>query len=305
MTPLRVAVLAGDPELVRRAARLLPMIRESQQREAAVVTITGARHSAPGSFGETATMLASRRQDQAAAVLAGSVDLVVSRARDLPDEIGLWRDNMVVLARSDTPRVRLDVRAGQARPDCADPIGVPGGSRIGVATEAMACQVLARRPDLTVVPWPAFELGPAVDGLDDDVAAVCVTSSAPGPSWTADSLHLAHEALLPAGGDETMVVFGPADDPLAKLRNVVADPVATRCFEAERALTNRWDEERLRTTTCLASVAPDGTVRLQAVAGCAGGDVSVAPTCRVAVRAPDWPAAVVACRHALREARPA
>lgn len=80
------------------------------------------------------------------ALLAGRIDLAVHSMKDVPTQLEAGMILAAVLEREDV-RDRLICPSGY------DLIDLPSGARVGTSSLRRAAQVLARRPDLVIVPF--------------------------------------------------------------------------------------------------------------------------------------------------------
>ncbi len=157
------------------------------------------------------------------ALLAGEIDLAVHSAKDVPIELASATEIAAVPERADA----ADVLVGAASLDA-----LPAGARVGTSALRRRAQVLAARPDVTVV-----ELRGNVDTRLGKLAAgeadALVLAAAGLARLGRDDVAGAVLPFVGAPGQGTLLVQGRSGEGLAR---AVDDAEARAALEAERAV---------------------------------------------------------------------
>jgi len=196
----------------------------------------------------------------------GRADLAVHSLKDLPTE---QRDGLVLAA---VP-VRQDPRDALAPPlegkeGEADPLAVlPPGARVGTGSPRRRAQVLARRPDLEVLPLRGnvpTRLAKAGPGGKFD-AVVLAAAGLVRLGLEGAALPLDPGVLLPAPGQGALGLQCREDDEeVLSLLAALDDRAARAATDAERAFLHRLEGGCALPAAALAEVE-DGRLRLQAL----------------------------------------
>jgi hydroxymethylbilane synthase len=169
------------------------------------------------------------------ALLTGRADLAVHSAKDLPAELPPGLALVAFPERAD-PRDALVARERGA--SLAD---LRRGARVGTGSARRAAQLLARRPDLAIVPLrgnvPTRLRRLESDGLDAVILA-CAGLDRLGLGDRIDE-RLAPEILLPAVGQGTLAVEARREDALAREAGAITHADTADCLRAERAVLTR------------------------------------------------------------------
>lgn len=195
------------------------------------------------------------------ALLDGRAHLAVHSAKDLPGELP---DGLAVLAVPPREDAR-DVLVGP--PGGLD--ALPAGARVATGSPRRAAQVLAARPDVTVVPMRG-NVGTRLEKLARGEADALVLAAAGLRRlglWPEGAVALPVDVSTPAPGQGLLAVEGRAGEAAAA---ALDDPVAHACLRAERAYLRALGGGCMRPVGALC--APDGEgLSLTAFAGAEDG----------------------------------
>jgi hydroxymethylbilane synthase len=163
------------------------------------------------------------------ALLAGTVDIVVHSAKDVPAEIAPGLELVAIPPRCD-PRDAI----------CGAPslAALPAGARVGTSSLRRAAQIRAVRDDLTIVELRGnvdTRLRKLADGECDALVLAMAGLERLGRDAEADGLL---DELVPAAGQGALAVQARPEaldhDQLAR----ITDEDASSCVSAERELTH-------------------------------------------------------------------
>lgn len=206
------------------------------------------------------------------AVLAGRADLAVHSGKDLPAISAAGLVLAAIPERAD-PRDALVARAhGETI------LGLPRGARVGTGSVRRTAQLLARRPDLQVVPLRGNVETRLLKIVEDELAGVILACAGLERLGLGDRIHerIAPEVMLPAVNQGALALQTRVESAVAADLQALSDPDAAACFRAERAflvrlegscnlplaaLAERLPEERLSLRGLVA--APDGARLVQ------------------------------------------
>ncbi|MFQ5612318.1 MAG: hydroxymethylbilane synthase [Anaerolineae bacterium] len=167
------------------------------------------------------------------ALLQGEIDLAVHSLKDLPTEDASGLTVGAVLRREDPGDVLIS-RAGYTL------AGLPPGASVGTGSLRRAAQLLARRPDLKILPLRGnvdtrLAKALAVDGPYDAVVLAAAGLKRMDLAGQA-SEQLPFEVMLPAPGQGAIAVQCRAGDEAVLSRLAAIDhPPTRRAVSAERA----------------------------------------------------------------------
>jgi hydroxymethylbilane synthase len=198
-----------------------------------------------------------------AALVAGTIDLAVHSAKDLPAELAPG----LAIAGSPTREDARDALCG-----AASIAALPAGARVGTSSLRRRSQLLALREDLAVLDLHGnidTRLGRLAAGdFDAIVLAVAGLRRLGREDWSAT------DELLPAAGQGTLAIEGRAGD--SRLAAAIAglrDPATERALSAERALVRRLGAGCDTPIGAHAREHADGRLELRAFVGASdGGD---------------------------------
>jgi hydroxymethylbilane synthase len=265
-SPLRIGTRGSDLALwqARRVAAALAE-ETGDSSELVVVHTSGDRdhsrslHELPGSGFFT--------KELQAALLAGSVDLVVHSLKDMPTDEPAGLAIAALLDRED-PRELLLCRAGMVGDG---PIGLRPGCRLGTSSLRRAAQALALQPDLVIAPLRGnvpTRLRKLRDGQYD---AIMLASA--GVARLALDLgglkarRLDVDVFLPAPGQGTLAVEVRAEDHRTmQIAATLHEPEVAEATSCERALLKRLGGGCHLPLGAFAGRS-EGVIRLRAVLG--------------------------------------
>jgi len=260
MTAFHVGFFTDDPELENHASSLLQRLNDDRKPAALAIPLRPGRPAEARTIEDLDEATEDRRRTARDALYEGSVDLIVTRARDWPFD---QPEHIVldeVIDRAANPATWLIAARGLARPSPVDPIGLPRGACVAVSSVATARQLLARRPDLCIVAASDHQLRrrPA-DWHPNWHAAVCSDPPPPTLDEGLESTPLDFEAVLPATHGRSIVTIRRqrTGEPPSRCE----DP-PRRCVETERLFLSALPSGRRSTTECLAQVTPQNDLRL-------------------------------------------
>ncbi|BCX17098.1 MAG: porphobilinogen deaminase [Geminicoccaceae bacterium] len=238
---VRAALAAARPELAAPGALTLEVIRTTgdnvQDRPLAEIGGKG---------------LFTKEIDEA--LLDGRIDLAVHSMKDVPTVLP---DGIVVAAMPERADPRDVLLAGGA----ASLAALPAGCVVGTASLRRAAQVLAARPDLTVVSLRGNVQTRLAKLARGEVGATLLAAAglARLGLGTAGGTPLEPEEMLPAVAQGAIGIACRADD--AEVRAAVAllgHPPTERCVAAERALLAELDGNCRTPIAALAVEGPGG-----------------------------------------------
>jgi hydroxymethylbilane synthase len=171
------------------------------------------------------------------AIIANRVDFTVHSAKDLPNE----RHPSLVIAATPKREDPRDVWIG-TNGLAIDQLAK--GARVGTASLRRQAQLLARRPDLQVVPIRGNidtrlrKVAEGTEGMSGTfLAAAGLNRTGLLP---AHAIFLEPEAFIPAAGQGTLAIEARAgDDGIRALLQKIHDPVAAACLDFERRVIAR------------------------------------------------------------------
>ncbi len=204
----------------------------------------------------------SRFGDQLRGLAEETIDCILASAELFPHDMTDGFSVSAVLPRQ-SARLCLVAALGNLHPTPANAIGLEPGATVGVASPAQQSQLLALCPGLKIVenlqdqsPISALRAH-ALDAIV--VPAHEINISDPE---ALDLIELGEEVMLPRPGEGTTVIVTRTGDPLGETLKSLDHPETRRCLAAERMLADALG--RPVGLACLATVAPDGGIRLQA-----------------------------------------
>lgn len=244
---------------------------------------------------------ASRFEDQLRRLAEESTDCILASAELLRHDMTDGFSLSAVLPRQ-SARLCLVAALGNLHPTPANVIGLEPGATVAVASPAQQSQLLALWPGLKVVENSQYQSpisalrAHALDAIV--VPAHEITISDPE---ALDVIELGEEVMLPRPGEGTTVIITRASDPLGETLKSLDHPETRRCLAAERTLAGALG--RPVGLACLATVAPDGGIRLQATLAGDAPDPRLA-LARVGAVAATPEAAAELCFFAMEECLP-
>jgi hydroxymethylbilane synthase len=214
------------------------------------------------------------------ALLSGHIDMAVHSMKDVASELSDRLDIAAVLPRND-PR---DAFISATAPTLAE---LPQGAIIGTASLRRQAQILARRPDLRVVPLRGnveTRLKKLGDGLADaTLLAVAGLARLDMTSRIASILSL--DEMMPAAAQGALgVEIRKDDDEIRGLLAAINDPVSATCIRAERAVMAAIDGSCHTPAGAYATLGADGQVKINALVARANGQnmLRLSGTCATA-----------------------
>lgn len=167
-----------------------------------------------------------------AALHAGTVDLAVHSAKDLPSRLDTRFALVASLARED-PHDCLVSRDGS-------PLAMlPAGATIGTGSPRRAAQLAIARPDISYVPIRGNVDTRRRKALEGQVQAVVLAAAGLRRLGLYDHtvMPLPYDVCLPQAGQGIIAVEARADDEdIALALAAIDDPEASACLAAERAV---------------------------------------------------------------------
>ena len=193
------------------------------------LTTTGDRRSATGTGAAPEKGLFVKELEEA--LLDGRAHLAVHSAKDLPGELPAGLALLAVPAREDPRDVVVGPPGGLE--------GLPEGARVATGSPRRAAQVLAARPDLSIVPIRG-NVGTRLDKLargDADALIIAAAGLARLGLAPEGAVPLPVEVSTPAPGQGLLGLEGRDDDPeTAAAVSTLDDGDAHACLRAERSL---------------------------------------------------------------------
>lgn len=174
------------------------------------------------------------------ALLDGRIDLAVHSMKDVPTWLPEGLEIAAMPARED-PRDVLIAGDGQGVASLAD---LPAGARVGTGSLRRQAQLLAARPDLTIVPMRGnvgTRLRKVADGAADATLLALAGLKRLGEDIERMAV-LAPAEMLPAVGQGALGIECRSNDDDAKaLLQPIADPATTAAVRCERAFLEVLD----------------------------------------------------------------
>ena len=194
------------------------------------------------------------------ALLDGRIDLAVHSMKDVPTWLPEGLEIAAIPARED-PRDVLIARDAPGLTGLAD---LPRGARVGTGSLRRQAQVLAQRPDISVVPMRG-NVGTRMRKVADGAADATLLALA-GLKRLGEDLEgmavLAPQEMLPAVGQGALGIECRTNDAQTQeILQAIADPAATAAVHCERALLEVLDGSCRMPIAGLA--VPDGTGQLR------------------------------------------
>ena len=194
------------------------------------------------------------------ALLDGRIDLAVHSMKDVPTWLPAGLEIAAIPAR-ENPR---DVLIARDMPGIAGLAGLPQGARVGTGSLRRQAQLLARRPDISVVPMRGnvgTRLRKVAEGAADATLLALAGLKRLGED-VAGMAVLAPEDMLPAVGQGALGIECRSDDDrIQEVLRPIADPAATAAVRCERALLEVLDGSCRMPIAGLA--VPDGAGQLR------------------------------------------
>ena len=206
------------------------------------------------------------------ALLAGRIDLAVHSMKDVPTWLPAGLEIAAIPARED-PR---DVLIARDAADSAGLADLPQGARVGTGSLRRQAQLLARRPDIAIVPMRGnvgTRLRKVAEG-DADATLLALAGLKRLGERVEGMAVLMPEDMLPAVGQGALgIECRTSDDNVMELLQPIVDPATTAAVHCERALLEMLDGSCRMPIAGLA--APDGAGQLRLDALIAQPDGSV------------------------------
>ncbi len=258
MTRVRVATRGSDLALTQ--ARWVAGRIESRlgvTAELVVVTTSGDRlqHAKLADVGGKGLFVKEIEE----ALREGRADVAVHSAKDLPAALAPGLVIAAVPERAD-PRDALVARGSGVRV-----ASLPEGARVGTGSARRAAQLLALRPDLTIVALrgnvPTRLRKLETEGLDAVVLACAGLDRLGLGDRISERIDV--ETLLPALGQATLAIEARAGEALARDLAALEDANAAAALVAERAFLARLEGDCNVPLAGLAEPAGAGRIRLR------------------------------------------
>ena len=174
------------------------------------------------------------------ALLDGRIDLAVHSMKDVPTWLPKGLEIAAIPERED-PRDVLIAREG---PDLVGLADLPQGARVGTGSLRRQAQILARRPDIEIVPMRGnvgTRLRKVADGTADATLLALAGLRRLGEN-VAGMAVLAPEDMLPAVGQGALgIECRVGDERVQELLQPIVDSVTTAAVQCERALLEVLD----------------------------------------------------------------
>jgi hydroxymethylbilane synthase len=202
-----------------------------------------------------------------AALLEGRADFAVHSAKDLPAALP---DALALVAfpeRGDPRDALVSRERGATR------ASLGAGARVGTGSLRRASQLLARRPDLVIVPLRGnvpTRLRKLESGDLDAVVLACAGLDRLGLAERIDE-RIAPEDLLPAVGQGVLALEARRDDALAREAAAITHSETQECVIAERAVLVRLGADCNVPLAAYAQRTPRGSLRLRALLAASDG----------------------------------
>ncbi len=203
------------------------------------------------------------------ALLDGRIDLAVHSMKDVPTWLPEELEIAAIPERED-PR---DVLIAPGATGLAD---LPAGTRVGTGSLRRQAQVLARRPDIEIVPMRGnvgTRLRKVADGAAD--ATLLALAGLKRLGEEVDGMAVLEPAeMLPAVGQGALgIECRTGDERVQELLQPIVDPVTTAAVQCERALLEVLDGSCRMPIAGLAEADGSGGLRLDALIARADGSV--------------------------------
>ncbi len=242
---VRAALVGVDPELAAPGAVELVVIKTTGDR---VVDRPLAEIGGKGLF--------TKEIDEA--LLAGRIDLAVHSMKDVPTALPAGILIAAVPARADPRDVLL-------APGASRLAELPAGCVVGTASLRRAAQVLAARPDLSVVPLRGNVHTRLAKLARGEVGATLLAAAglARLGLGTAGGTPLEPTETPPAVAQGAIgIACRERDEAVRAMLAALGDPPSERCVAAERALLAELDGN-CRTPIAALAVEAEGTISLE------------------------------------------
>ncbi len=198
------------------------------------------------------------------ALLDGRIDLAVHSMKDVPTWLPEGLEIAAIPERED-PRDVLIVREAQGVAGLAD---LPQGARVGTGSLRRQAQLLARRPDIAVVPMRGnvgTRLRKVADGAADATLLALAGLKRLGEDVVGMAV-LAPEDMLPAVGQGALGIECRTNDvQLQEMLQPIVDSATTAAVQCERALLEVLDGSCRMPIAGLAVTDDAGGLRLDAL----------------------------------------
>ena len=185
------------------------------------------------------------------ALLEDRADLAVHSAKDLPARSAPGLAVVAVPPRADARDALVGREPG------ASLAGLPRGARVGTGSVRRTAQLLARRPDLDVVPLRG-NVDTRLRRLEEgDLAAVILACAGLERLGLAAHIHerIDPAHMLPAVNQGLLAIQAREGSELAASLAALGDPAATACVRAERAFLEELEGDCNVPLAALARVA--------------------------------------------------
>ena len=206
------------------------------------------------------------------ALLDGCIDLAVHSMKDVPTWLPEGLEIAAIPERQD-PRDVLIVRDG---PGCDGLDGLPQGARVGTGSLRRQAQVLARRPDIDIVPMRGnvgTRLRKLADGAAD--ATLLALAGLKRLGEEVDGMAVLEPAeMLPAVGQGALgIECRTGDERMQEILQPIVDPVTAAAVRCERAVLAVLDGSCRMPIAGLAVADGSGGLRLDALIARPDGSV--------------------------------
>ena len=197
------------------------------------------------------------------ALLAGSVDLAVHSAKDVPSELP---DGLAIVGVPERADARDALCGAGSLEELAE------GAAVGTASLRRRASLLALRPDLELRELRGnvdTRLRRLAEGHFDAIVLACAGLERLGR--TAEGTPIDAERVVPAAGQGCLVLEARADDPgVAEAAAALTESDALTCLTAERALVQALDAS-CHTPIGAHAVTTGSALRLRAFVGLPDG----------------------------------
>ncbi|MDE0202038.1 MAG: hydroxymethylbilane synthase [Rhodospirillaceae bacterium] len=206
------------------------------------------------------------------ALLDGRIDLAVHSMKDVPTWLPEGLEIAAMPERED-PRDVLIARDGPNPAGLAD---LPQGARVGTGSLRRQAQILARRPDIDIVPMRGnvgTRLRKVADGAAD--ATLLALAGLKRLGEKIDGMTVLEPAeMLPAVGQGALgIECRTGDERMQEMLQPIVDPVTTAAVRCERALLEVLDGSCRMPIAGLAVADDSGWLRLDALTARPDGSV--------------------------------
>lgn len=272
--PLIVVGTRGSPLAMAQArhvrallAAAHPALAEKGALEIRVVVTSGDRLTDAALAEQGGKGLFTKEIEEA--LLDGRIDLAVHSMKDLPTRLP---DGLAVAAIPE----REDPRDVLVAPGARGIADLPAGARVGTSSLRRQAQLLARRPDLVVVPLRGnvgTRLRKVADGVADATLLALAGLRRLGADVAAMTV-LAPEEMLPAVGQGALGIECRAGDSrMTRLLAPLAHRPSADAVRCERALLETLDGSCRTPIAGLAVTDGVGGLRLDALAASPDGRI--------------------------------